>query len=170
MKVGANLPHKVPLEEIYLFPETNFRHGSRIKVIFLLFKKKRGLDHCCADPLNCSVARQYMFAYCLIEAVQREQFHRDTLEHSPYSPHLAPPDFFLFPKMKDHLAGKPEGRRLNNQEATWYEEDVHKLVPLYKYLNVKGSLPLLYKPAIGSYLEQDLSSPQHHIPVPSNPF
>ena len=39
-KVVANLPHKVPLEEIYLFPETNFHHGLRIKLIFLHFKKK----------------------------------------------------------------------------------------------------------------------------------
>ena len=42
MKVGANLPHKVPLEEIYLFPETKFRHGLRIKLIFLHLKEKEG--------------------------------------------------------------------------------------------------------------------------------
>ena len=31
--------------------------------------------------------------------------HWDIVEH-PYSPDLAPSDFFLFPKMKEHLAGK----------------------------------------------------------------
>ena len=59
----------------------------------------------------------------------------------PYSPDLAPSDFFLFPKMKEHLAGK----RFSNDEdlkdsvvtwlynlaATWYEEGIHKLVPKY---------------------------------------
>ena len=59
----------------------------------------------------------------------------------PYSPHLAPPDFFLFPKMKEHLAGKRFANDedlkdavvtwLNNQAATWYEEGIHKLVPRY---------------------------------------
>ena len=48
----------------------------------------------------------------------------------PYSPDLAPSDFFLFPKRKEHLAGKrianDEDLRdavvtwLNNQAATWY--------------------------------------------------
>ena len=67
----------------------------------------------------------------------------------PYSPDLAPSNFFLFPKMKERLAGKRFTNDedltdavvtwLNNQAATWYEEGIHKLVPRYeKCLNVKG--------------------------------
>ena len=36
---------------------------------------------------NCTVAR-----------------HWNIFEHPPYSPDLAPSNFFLFPKMKEHLA------------------------------------------------------------------
>ena len=60
----------------------------------------------------------------------------------PYSPDLTPLDFFLFPKMKEHLAGKcfandedlkyAVGTWLNNQAATWHEEGIQKLVPRYK--------------------------------------
>ena len=39
------------------------------------------------------------------QALLREQFQWD-IEHPPYSPDLVPSDFFLFPKMKEHLAGK----------------------------------------------------------------
>ena len=45
--------------------------------------------------------------------------------HPPYSPDLTPSDLFLFPKMKEHLAGKRfandedlKGCWLNNQAAT----------------------------------------------------
>ena len=41
-----------------------------------------------------------------IQALLRDQFHCDIFEHPPYSPDLAPSDFFLFPKMKEHIAGK----------------------------------------------------------------
>ena len=40
------------------------------------------------------------------QALLREQLHWDIFEHPPYSPDLAPSDFFLFPKMKEHLVGK----------------------------------------------------------------
>ena len=46
------------------------------------------------------------------QALLREQFHWDIFEHPPYSPDLAPSDFFLFPKLKAHLAGK----RFENDE------------------------------------------------------
>jgi len=36
------------------------------------------------------------------------------LEHAPYSPDLAPSDFYLFPKLKLFLAGQ---RFSSNQEA-----------------------------------------------------
>jgi len=40
--------------------------------------------------------------------------HCELLEHPPYSPHLAPFDFYLFPKFKLCLAGQ---RFSSNQEA-----------------------------------------------------
>ena len=40
------------------------------------------------------------------QALLREQFHRDIFEHPPYSPDLASSDFFLFSKLKEHLADK----------------------------------------------------------------
>ena len=59
----------------------------------------------------------------------------------PYSPNLAPSDFFPFPKIKEHLIGKRFANdedlkdavitRLNNQAATWYEQGIHKLVLRY---------------------------------------
>ena len=58
-----------------------------------------------------------------------------------YSPVLALSDFFLFPKMKEHLAGKRFASdedlkdavvtRLSNQAVTLYEEGTHKLAPRY---------------------------------------
>ena len=41
--------------------------------------------------------------------------HYELLEHPPNSPHLAPSDFHLFPKLKLFLAGQ---RFSSNQEAT----------------------------------------------------
>ena len=67
-----------------------------------------------------------------------DAFHWDTFDHPPYSPDLAPSDFYLFSKMKEHLAGKrftddEDLRRavmdwLNSQVAIWYEEGISKLV------------------------------------------
>ena len=78
-----------------------------------------------------------MSAYCpKTQALLREQFHCYVFEHPPYSPDLAPSDFFLFPKIKEHLADKRfasdedlKDVGLNNQAGTWYEEGINKLVP-----------------------------------------
>ena len=62
---------------------------------------------------------------------------------------LAPSDFYLFSKMKEHLAGKwftdDEDLQhavmdwLNSQAAVWYEEGINRLVSRYdKGLNVQG--------------------------------
>ena len=62
---------------------------------------------------------------------------------------LAPSDFHLFLKMKEHLAGKLHADDedlqhavvdwLNSQAAVWYEEGISKLVSRYdKCLNVQG--------------------------------
>ena len=79
----------------------------------------------------------------------RDAFHWDTFDHPPYSPDLALPDFYLFSKMKEHLAGKrftdDEDLQyavmdwLNSQAAVWYEEGISKPVSQYdKCLNVQG--------------------------------
>jgi len=78
-----------------------------------------------------------------------DAFHWDTFDYPPYSPDLAPSDFYLFSKMKEHLAGKrftdDEDLQhavmdwLNSQAAVWYEEGKSKLVSRYdKCLNVQG--------------------------------
>ena len=78
-----------------------------------------------------------------------DAFHWDTFDHPPYSPDLAPSDFYFFSKMKEHLAGKrftddedlqhAVMDRLNSQAAVWYEEGMTKLVSRYdKCLNVQG--------------------------------
>ena len=61
-----------------------------------------------------------------------DEFHWDTFDHPPYSPDLAPSDFYLFLKKKEHLAGKwftdDEDLQhavvgwLNSQAAVWYED------------------------------------------------
>jgi histone-lysine N-methyltransferase SETMAR len=78
----------------------------------------------------------------------RDEFHWDTFDNRPYSPDLAPSDFHLFLKMKEHLAGKRNADDedlqhavvdwLNSQAAVWYEEGTSKLVSRYKCLNVQG--------------------------------
>ena len=72
-----------------------------------------------------------------------------TFDHPPNSLDLAPSDFYLFSKMKEHLSGKrftdDEDLQhavmdwLNSQAAVWCEEGISKLVSRYdKCLNVQG--------------------------------
>ena len=42
-----------------------------------------------------------------------DEFHWDTFDHPPYSPDLAPSDFYVFWKMQELLAGK----RFTDDEA-----------------------------------------------------
>ena len=52
----------------------------------------------------------------------------------PHSPNPAPSDFYLFPKLTEHLLVNASQR----MKATGYEEGIHKLVPMHdKCLNVK---------------------------------
>ncbi|GFX50108.1 uncharacterized protein TNCV_772701 [Trichonephila clavipes] len=44
-----------------------------------------------------------------------------TLHHPPYSPNLAPPDFFLFPRIKSTLKGKHHGSVEAVQQAVTSE-------------------------------------------------
>jgi len=83
------------------------------------------------------------------QTLLHDAFHWDTFDHPPYSPDLAPSDFYLFSKMKEHVAGKrftdDEDLQhavmdwLNSQVAIWYKEGISKLVSRYnKCLNVQG--------------------------------
>ena len=83
------------------------------------------------------------------QTLLHDEFHWDTFDHPPYIPDLAPSDFYLFLKKKEHLAGKrftdDEDLQhavvdwLNIQAALWYEEGISKVVSRYdKCLNVQG--------------------------------
>ena len=61
---------------------------------------------------NCSVARQCMSTYCLADTSHAALVHWDIFEHPLYSLDLPSLNFSLFPKMKEHLAGK----RFTNDE------------------------------------------------------
>ena len=41
------------------------------------------------------------------QTLLHDEFHLDTFVHPPCSPDLAPSDFYLFLKMKEHLVCKP---------------------------------------------------------------
>lgn len=66
-----------------------------------------------------------------------QEFQWNIITHPPYSPDLAPSDYHLFPKLKEHLAGrrfssddevKDEVQRfLNNMAASWYDMGIQKL-------------------------------------------
>ena len=65
----------------------------------------------------CTTMHVCILPIILHTALLREQFHWDTLEHPPYTPDLALSDFFLFPKMKEHLAGKRFANDENLKDA-----------------------------------------------------
>jgi len=68
-----------------------------------------------------------------------DQFGWDIITHPPYSPDLAPYDYHLFPKLKEHLAGRRFSdddevkvavqRFLNDMVASWYDMGIQKLPP-----------------------------------------
>ena len=53
------------------------------------------------------------------QALLRDQFHWDIFEHPPYSPDLAPSDFSLVLKMKEHLPGKRFANDEDLMDAGW---------------------------------------------------
>jgi histone-lysine N-methyltransferase SETMAR len=66
-----------------------------------------------------------------------DQFGWDIITHPPYSPDLAPCDYHLFPKLKEHLAGRRFSdddevkvavqRFLNDMAASRYDMGIQKL-------------------------------------------
>ena len=65
------------------------------------------------------------------QALLREQFHWDNFEHPPYSPDLAPADFFLFLKMKEHFAGKRFANNEDLKDAAWITRRPHGMKRVY---------------------------------------
>ena len=64
------------------------------------------------------------------------QFGWDIITHPPYSPDLAPCDYHLFPKLKEHLARrrfsdddevKLAVQRFLDMAASWYDMGIQKL-------------------------------------------
>lgn len=50
----------------------------------------------------------------------------ELLEHPPYSPDLAPSDFYLFPRLKEHLRGnkfEDNSEVMAAVEAFWEDQD-----------------------------------------------
>ena len=76
----------------------NYYKGVLQKLKTALAKKRRGKLH-----------RRLLFHHDNAPAHSSREvlwkFRWETLPHPPYSPDLAPSDFFLFPKLKEHLRG-----------------------------------------------------------------
>lgn len=69
-----------------------------------------------------------------------QQFGWDIIDHPPSSPDVAPRDFHLFPRLKEHLGGRRRfasdeqvkhfsTTSLNTQGQYYYQEGIFKLVP-----------------------------------------
>ena len=114
---------------------------------------RQAIQNCHRGKLSCGIvlihdnARPHTASQT--QTLLRDAFHWDTFDHPPYSPDLAPLDFYLFSKIKEHLAGKRFTDDddlqhavidwLNSQAAVWYEEGISKPVSQYdKCLNVQG--------------------------------
>jgi histone-lysine N-methyltransferase SETMAR len=69
-----------------------------------IWRKKKILFHQDNAPVHTSV----------IAMAKINELKFELLPHTPYSPDLAPSDYFLFPKLKKWLAGK---RFANNEEV-----------------------------------------------------
>ena len=68
---------------------------------------------------------------------ETERCSFELLPHAPYSPHLAPSDFYLFPKLKSHIrvhhfqsaddVTDPVSEYLEAQDAAFFQERIAKL-------------------------------------------
>jgi hypothetical protein len=78
-----------------------------------------------------------------------QSFRWELLDHPPYSPDLAPPDFHLFGPLKQHLGGRlfhnneeveiAVDEWLRMQKPNFYRDGIFKLVPRWdKCINVLG--------------------------------
>ena len=74
--------------------------------IEVLRKLKAKLAEKCPGKLHCGIFFHHNNASVHSSQIVRDvlrEFWYKLLPHLPYSPDLAPSDFFLFPKLKEHL-------------------------------------------------------------------
>ncbi|UYV79440.1 hypothetical protein LAZ67_17002625, partial [Cordylochernes scorpioides] len=81
-----------------------------------------------------------------------ENFKWEILTHPPYSPELAPSDFYLFPALKLHLGGKhfvnddevqaEANHWLRRQDTAWYNSGIKKLLQRYQKCLDRNDLKL----------------------------
>ena len=96
---GVLLMHRVPLgktvngEYYKTFLQKHLRNAIRKKRPELLQRRPLIL-HDNASSHKCEVVTSLLASY-----------NWDVLEHPPYSPDMSPPDYDLFPKLKEHLRG-----------------------------------------------------------------
>ena len=64
----------------------------------------------------------------------------EILDHPPYSPDLAPSDFYLFPRLKEHLRGKKfEDDFLSTQDEDFFKKGILALEKRFlKCIDLKG--------------------------------
>ena len=77
-----------------------------------------------------------------------EKFKWDILDHSPYSPDLAPSDFHLFLHLTKHLAGKnfDDNNEVQEEVMTWFKgqaADFYDSCIVYENVQFECRLPLL---------------------------
>ena len=65
------------------------------------------------------------------QALLHDQFHWDIFKYPPYSPDLAPSDFFLSPKMKEYLIGKHFANDEDLNDAGWITRRSHGMKRVY---------------------------------------
>ena len=75
-----------------------------------------------------------------IAAINESSF--ELVDHHPYSPDLAPSDFFLFPKMKEHLRGQK------------FSGDDEVMSAVNDWLEVRQRIFPERHPSIGASLDQ----------------
>ena len=90
----------------------------------------------------------------------------ELVDHPPYSPDLAPSDYFLFPKMKQHLAGKQyrTGDEVisavddffEDQDESFYTKGIHTATPMEEVCGSQERLCWKVNGTIG------LIQPLHH--------
>ena len=99
-------------------------------------------------PGNCKKEARKTDSQC--SALAGPECGFEILPHPPYSPDMAPSDFYLFPKLKSHLRGTQNGSNeglieavneyFGNQEKAFYFEGIKKLKQRWaKCIALKGN-------------------------------
>ncbi|KAL4121904.1 hypothetical protein QTP88_014324 [Uroleucon formosanum] len=122
--------------------------ASAGKVMLTVFWDSKACQTKFNPTFASSRQRETSLQPCTMTAIESLGFQ--VIPHPPYSPDLAPCDFFLFPKLKEHLKGtkfnsdekvKAEVKRwFNAQPEEFYLNGISKLVNLWqKCIALEGS-------------------------------